>query len=738
MFHFTDVPMIVSGAWFLVLDPQQESLPKNRHFKRKLGVKIPLSMARKICKDQLAPFHGICGYSDEVHSYTGTIFRFPFRSPFTTTTLHKSQKKISLASRNTNIQSGKIVIDSTKTRELLLEYFENAPMALLFLRNVNSISFSVRGEPQFRWFVFATRPEGSNNETFGQVTVTSSQDDEKQIERVWRVGLMDVHTCPPGVSKPGRAAGKLTTCGVAACISGPRAVQRVFCRLPTDFVSTLPISFHASFGITGDRQSIPFEDFHKDSVIAGWNRWLLETCIPDFYLEFLIDLAPKVGESSFALWPISSKNGLSNSLSDVVISSFWRKVMDEEHRRRPFYPVCESTLMPRYFSTLIAKPGRSGKFARTVSANLAHFDFLPRSISSKLLPLFLGICHGLVRLPEELWPDMQRSQADGKCTVLNPTNICQLFRQEGNYKFLVGFLAEMKENSRVEAIEMLLQSAVPLSLEDPANLGILDGCRILPRLDGSLGLLKLNPEADSEWTFHATEIEQKLFAFASCLFVDRVFQQSSPGPTFLMQSSAERVSRNPIREIMTAPFNVRPLALQDIGGLLARSESPTTSSLDAKRRTGWTHELWKYLDTKIKEELRAKSNDEDLQSIIELLAGCGLLNQPIYLIKYFQPDSYITYTQFEAEPYILDPMDEQQHELCMEIKDLRLIDHACAPSQLSKAENNLKDRPSFSRLLKALLMIEKQRSVSISNYLAKELTSKSVKVVASTRSFLPC
>ncbi len=35
MYYFTDMPVIISGRYFLILDPQQESLPRSKHFKRK-------------------------------------------------------------------------------------------------------------------------------------------------------------------------------------------------------------------------------------------------------------------------------------------------------------------------------------------------------------------------------------------------------------------------------------------------------------------------------------------------------------------------------------------------------------------------------------------------------------------------------------------------------------------------------------------------------------------------------
>ncbi|KAI9869669.1 MAG: hypothetical protein M1830_005236 [Pleopsidium flavum] len=130
MYHWTDVPMILSGEFLLILDPQQLHLPMNyRIGRRKAGVKIKLSRLRRDCQDQLAPFNGLWGYALDVDRYNGTIFRFPLRkegsqSDLLETSIH------SLSTAKATFQGA----------------FETARLSLLFLRNIRKIDLHIRGK----------------------------------------------------------------------------------------------------------------------------------------------------------------------------------------------------------------------------------------------------------------------------------------------------------------------------------------------------------------------------------------------------------------------------------------------------------------------------------------------------------------------------------------------------------------------------------------------------------------
>ena len=62
MYHFTDIPSMISGNYFVIFDPSRRYLPLHQG-RRRAGMRIPLSLIKTRHKDHLVPFTGIGGYS---------------------------------------------------------------------------------------------------------------------------------------------------------------------------------------------------------------------------------------------------------------------------------------------------------------------------------------------------------------------------------------------------------------------------------------------------------------------------------------------------------------------------------------------------------------------------------------------------------------------------------------------------------------------------------------------------
>lgn len=695
MYHFTDVPMIISGNHFLILDPQQNFLPRNKRQRRKVGVKITLSTARRICADHLAPFQDVCGFSSDTEYYNGTLFRFPFRG-----------------TKATKLKENDSYISSEKTRALLDDYFEDAEMALLFLRNINSVDLLIRGEDHARWRVSANRSDDSEDEIFRQVKIKSQSEKRPPIEKIWRIGMTDIVDCPSHIVKPGRGAEKITECGIAACISHPQTSQRVFCTLPTPFRSCIPVSLHASFAVTGDRKSIPFEDVRRDPIVAEWNNWLLTCCIPGFYLEFLQDLAPRMGYASFQYWPIISdpdQPTTVTTLTKTLIEAFWDTISDNDTAK--IYPLARSIHDPNDATPLTKRSsGKVRKLYETTNLRRAQFDLLRDNATLRLRPLFLKICPFLVTLPSNLRDDMQNSKAGkaGKSmAIIGADFLSGLFREENNCKILEEFYAQSLDSKTGEcrAMESLMGLLMAKAGAEPEAFNYLCGCRTLPRLDGSLGLLTLGDEAGYEWNLVPDKIEQKLFGFAASRFVN----------TNLSQNSLR------LKAMMESKLNVRPVELQDIGAFLARNDSPL-HCLHGDYRGLWIQQFWSYLNSKMRLTEEGVSGED---SVLNLLIQSGLQNQPIYRIAgNNDQEQYCTPVQFDNEAWIVEPSTDEHHALCSAITGLRVADRTCLPSLLVKQENNLRVPQCFLRFIKALTLIERQSKLSITTYLDGILTKK--------------
>ena len=732
MYHFTDVPMIISGGFYLVLDPQQERLPRNKHHMRKAGIKIPLATTRRIAVDQLTPFDGLYGYDKSKDFFNGTIFRFPLRPHGTKTTLKDSAQHV----------------DCKMARALLEIYFKTARVSLLFLQNVQDVEFRMRGEDRPTWKVSAHCPEGL--EVFRRVTIKSTKDDYHTKTDVWQVGMTDLEQSPAGIVKVGKAFSKITDCGIAACLqqgawvsdssdekvspvdlqnlSTKRIDQRVFCKLPTNSASQLPVSFHASFAITGDRKTIAFEDH---SEIAAWNNWLLADCLPRFYLDFLRDLSPRLGGETFRFWPSKPSSVSFKTLSNTVALGFWKKVMDVDHVQYPLYPVLES-ITPAATQGANdlrrANPRKTRKLHRVMGFCNAHFDFLPEEISDKLGPLFATLGLDTVRPPQHLWEAIKHASCDLRLTELNSGFLAGLLQKETNCKHLEDFRTHLaSEEDKAEAMAMLLEVLVPIvDEEDFTPLHVLDGCRVLPRpsLDASLGLLKLEPPANSEWHLVASMEEQKLFAFACDSMVNtKLFPRIT---TKIEGTHISRRSRDPIKELIKAPFNVRRLETSDLGTLLSHPNSVSALEQSSIERDKWITKLWAYLNrnfrtVSIYEKLSAEAKPVTVE---DLLSRANLWDTAIYRFTRNGQWQYITPRQFGMDPCIVDPEDEQQRKLCALIPDLKCLDPSCLPYLLSEHERDMDQSSSFQRFLDALQKIERLNGVKIDPFLTDVLPSE--------------
>ena len=62
MYHFTDIPSLISGEYFVIFDPSRKYLPLSNG-RTRAGLRVPLLMMKAKFKDHLVPFIGIGGYS---------------------------------------------------------------------------------------------------------------------------------------------------------------------------------------------------------------------------------------------------------------------------------------------------------------------------------------------------------------------------------------------------------------------------------------------------------------------------------------------------------------------------------------------------------------------------------------------------------------------------------------------------------------------------------------------------
>ncbi|KAL8648970.1 MAG: hypothetical protein Q9226_005770, partial [Calogaya cf. arnoldii] len=643
-------------------DPHQRSLTRNSiNWKRKAGVKKTLKTARRLFPDQLRPFHGLHGYSLDQDYYNGTLYRLPFRS-----------------NERTLLKGTSARVGINETRALLENYHSTVQMSFLFLRNVQSIEFGIRGQA-LSWSATATRQGGSVDDIFQDITVASSHQSGTNSKTVWRVGTTDIETSPEGMNIPDRLANKVVECGVAARLksegsSAGDLPNQVFCTLPTGFPVRLPISIHASFAITGDRKTIAFEDTEKDTVNAPWNQWLLTKCVPELYLEFLQDLAPRLGERAFDFWPSMTIVTSKQSFSKVVRDAFWDRLANERYEFYHLFPLVETKVTNEMSTPLKTRTGgRKRKLFKVTSLKTAQFDTLSSDASAKLTPLFTNLCPNLVCPPRRIWQDMTAFKVHEKTTSLGSQYLCNLFKIEANCVILEAFLQQLEtETARDKAMMLLLQVAIP----DPSSgmhhpLELMDGCRIVPKLDKTLGTIKFRSHDMKPWShcdllFLPSFTEADLFAeSANSLIKPSLFHEDAPKLATSLASldAKSRSSKNPLIHLVTESSNVRKIGIPDIESFLVHVEASSAYGGTKDNMDSWIIKFWAYLDPR----LQTCCDGGDLRnaaSVSDLLKDLKLHDTPIY--RYHEGASwhYVTPQQFDGGPYVVEPPDQKQLELC--------------------------------------------------------------------------
>ncbi|KAL8770273.1 MAG: hypothetical protein Q9209_003909 [Squamulea sp. 1 TL-2023] len=700
MYHFTDVPMLISGSSFLILDPQQQLLPRNKHWKRKVGVKVPLKTARRLFPDQLRPFHGLEGYSMEDNSYDGTLYRLPFR-----------------VTEETLLKETSALAGVEETRALLEEYYSIAQMSLLFLRNVDTIDFRIRGQAA-SWSVMATRPDGTGEEIFQDTQITNNHQSGATYKTVWCTGMIDIEKAPGHLVNPGRRANKVTECGLAACLGCEGSFlkdlpNQVFCTLPTGHATRLPVSIHASFAITGDRKTIPFEDAKQNSAISAWNRWLLTSCIPELYLEFLRDLCPRLGEKAFEFWPTTAIATSNQSFSGVIRNAFWNRLAGEQYESYQIFPTVETQIATEQSTPLKTRTGgKKRRLFKVTSLKSAQFDVLPRRVSVNLTPLFSNICRNLVRPPRRLWQDMTEFKIHENSAVIGSQVVCNLFKVEANCVILEAFFKGLDAgSSRNEAMEMFLEIAIPDTSSDSHDRSeLMNGCRIIPKLDHTLGTIKFQSGNDIAWSrddllFLPTLTEADLFAHsANSLIKPSLFRREAPKLETPLTALGiiTHSPKNPLHDLVTEYSNIRTIGIWDIESFLVHINMSSAYTDTNETMDSWIVKFWSYLDPRLRTCLEERDAMTQGTSVSDLLKDLKLYDTPIY--RYHESHSWhcITPQQFEGGPYIVRPFDQKEFDLCNLLPDLKIVDSSCLPRQLRDNELSLKSSQAFGRLLRAL------------------------------------
>ena len=510
--------------------------------------------------------------------------------------------------------------------------------------------------------------------------------------------------------------------------------HRVHCKLPLKIPSELPVTFHGSFAITGDRKTVAFEG---EDGLSAWNRWLLTECIADFYIDFICNAAPRYGTDTFKLWPERMRSrGEASRLSLAVAASFWNKIGEGSRRHDHLYPLAniQASHVDSSKTDLKRPKARASRVTHpVVTLENAHFNFLHEPNAGQMEPLLQMLALNVVRPPAILRSHIRAAIKTEWLTEVGPSLLSRIFREQPNIAVLEKHIIALPdEKARSIFFAAFLNSIIPRFDDgDRTALHVLDGCSIVPRPDLSLhfGILKFNQGEGTPFHLVADKTEQKLFPLACGQFVhDKLLTPSfSTETNGLLQS-------NYLDGLTQSGANIRKLDIGDLGPLFEKQSSHNMKTEDAiDSYPKWMAGFWHYLNLKFRAMSTKSTTGTDILSVKGFLTKAGLWDQHIFLLSSSNAKTltYITPADFEDGPYIVEPGNPEQKQLCVEVSRLSRVDPSCLPFMLKESEESLDSEPAFARLTKALKRIQKASSSSLEVMLDPELSAKSREVLRS-------
>jgi sacsin len=662
--------------------PLRKHLPLNhRTRQRKPGILVKYAKLKPNCQDQLAPFEGLWGFDSNQGFYNGTIFRFPLR----------------IIGQGSELLESGICPDEWMTIGLFNELFNEARLALLFLRKIATIDFSVKGDIGVRWRVRRGKwpEEGTFSDWANVVAEQRSGPGKVNIttERWWRA-IEDVCNAPVELQHRHRRRAKYVECGIAASVpqsqkgAGPSLKPlkpRFFNCLPLKFESTLPVQVHASFLLSGDRQNIAAEETSQDAG-SEWNKWLLQKELPRIYLTFLEDIGRKVGQDVYNYFPVESSRGR-ELLSDLIRTSFWENIRSS---RCQLFPVVEA-------SQDLDDPRVRGRKNRTapnlITFERAVFDVLDQRGSKAFQPLLDGCLDDLVRPPVQLAKHIRRVP---EVKVLTPAIVRGVLRSPRATKYV-----EKAKRSHEGFLDALLSFIMPTTTDEVVEL---DGCPVLPLANGKLGTLLLKSKVakggGDGMYFSADTKVHDLFAFASPLL------------------AANKGNEKFVEKILSSNLlNLKTLEKSDVGVILGCKESWTPESTPKT----WLHRFWKYMNSPNQPTPGSTAQEaEDLGS---------LQHFPLLLLLHRDgKETFDSLHNFHKNPVVVQSTVEEHMNLFRQFPGLAVVDAGTIPKPYCDAENSLLYQASISRFLKSLNLLAVTDGTTVTEFVRGNLDKKNIKV----------
>ncbi|KAK3096651.1 hypothetical protein FSP39_002093 [Pinctada imbricata] len=328
VFHITEYPIIISGEYLLVIDPNKDSSKVCQTMKLRTIHRAKSRKMALVKKDCIRGLVGLFGFSErslESGFFNGSILRLPLRQ--------------------TPTELSDVVYDDIKARELLESFKEEASVCLLFLKSLSRIDIineqslniaepsSEPGCKDFEVFIggdnthevvrcrqeFVQRikdnEESTSNKTIRnsyKVTLVTDDRDEAPKHRSWSVvNMYMVEGMSEEMKRLGRDKDLSYSPYVGAAVPYTKEedfIGHVFCFLPLPLqnksLTGLPVHVNGFLALSQNRRHIKWptvdqvrHSTHQDKPIR-WNECLVKEALSEVYIQLVQALIDDSGGHS--------------------------------------------------------------------------------------------------------------------------------------------------------------------------------------------------------------------------------------------------------------------------------------------------------------------------------------------------------------------------------------------------------------------------------------------------------
>ncbi|KAF9191665.1 hypothetical protein BGZ51_006884 [Haplosporangium sp. Z 767] len=493
VYHFTDVPSVLSGSHIGFFDPHRKYLPKNNTADGPVGrggIRCNFQKLRldKTFVDQAMPYKDLFG-CNMVDHFKGTIFRIPLRT-------ENSQSGFG---RNWTIP---------RVQDMLRRWAEDAKVGTLFLEKIQTIKLEDGDYVKYSM----TRTDVSENSGLSSIL------DKRTVPPSMNARIFSISSTTPSSSTEETRRWMVSTesefledtpadiralaiknrwrphCGIAFPLDPPHSFKgRVFSHVPTMIETELPFHIHGVFALLSNRKGLSGGQNAFEDDKTTWNMYVchrllplcivkaLEVLLEFHFAEFYASKAKRQSHeveiathSYFKYWP--PQRAIAH-FDSQMLEAFWRLI----HSHAVFPCLTKSD------GSIIGKTGRATVFPDG-DLLFPDGDFLSpiaQETNKLLRSAGVAICehsHEIIGKVREAWaiePALKFKQ-------VNPKMLRMHMRQRP------AFLAEeIKDNkSRTRLLEYLL--AALLGSPDPYQ--SINGLGVIPLMNGEWKCLYNSPE----------------------------------------------------------------------------------------------------------------------------------------------------------------------------------------------------------------------------------------------------